>query len=69
MQTLTIKIDDDYLEEIVSLLKKVPKDKIKVIQNEAEKKPSVFGLLKNRINDPVKWQQTLRVENDRDIYN
>ncbi len=68
MQTLTIKVDDDYLEQITSLLKKIPKDKIKIIQNRAKKEPNAFGLLKNRIDDPVKWQQTLRTENDRNIY-
>ncbi len=68
MQTLTIKIDDDYLEKIITLLKKVPKNKIKIVQNQSEKKSNVFGLLKNRIDDPVKWQQALRTENDRDIY-
>ncbi len=69
MQVLTIRIDDDYLEIIIGLLKKIPKNKIKIIDNDkVEKKSNVFGLLKNRIDDPVKWQRTLRAENDRDIY-
>ena len=70
MQTLTIKVDDDYLDKIISLLKKIPKNKIKIVQDKVEKNSDAFGLLKNSIiENPVKWQQKIRTENDRDIYN
>ena len=69
MQTLTIKVNNDYLEKIINLLKEIPKNKVQITQNTVEKKSNVFGILKNRIDDPVKWQLSLRAENDRDIYN
>ncbi len=67
MQTLTIKIDDDYLEKITNFLKKIPQNKIKIINNKAVNNSNVFGLLKGRMVDPVKWQQELRTENDRRV--
>ncbi len=51
MQTLTIKVDNDYVEKILSLLNNLLKNKIEIVQA----KPNyinVFGILKD--TDTVK---------------
>ncbi len=67
MQTLMIKVDD-YVDSMIDLLKKIPKNKIKIFKAKENTDTKVFGLLQNRIKNSVQWQKDMRSENDRDIY-
>jgi len=71
MQLLTIKTEDTYIEQILTLVKKIPNAEIKVTNIDMTKdlpKKSAFGILKTPIKDPVAWQQNLRNENDSTLY-
>ena len=68
IETLTIRANDDYINQIITLLNTFPNNKIEIIHNSKKQKSSAFGILKNRIKEPVKWQQEIREESDRDVY-
>ena len=65
MQTLIIKIDDDYVGKIINFLRKIPNNKVEITKKKEKEDSNVFGLLKGHIGDPVEWQQKLRAENGR----
>ena len=80
MQTVQFKVNDNYLDIVLTLLKNLKIDiikELKVIQNgneisniskldEQEKLDRVKGILRNRIADPVEYQRALRDEWERE---
>ena len=72
LQKIEIYIEDKYIDKILNLLKKFKGSGIVNIVMQDNHKPkntkSAFGILKGRVKDPVKWQEEIRSENDRDIY-
>jgi len=70
-ETLIIKADHIYIDKIISMLKEFPVENIKLIKEDTlqSKQDKAFGILKNAIKDPIKWQQELREANEREIYN
>lgn len=74
MHKVTININQSIYEHIMFFLKSLPKNMID-IQSEivSSPKPSnsqnaAFGILNGRIKDPVAWQNSVREENERDVY-
>lgn len=74
MHQITINVNQSIYEHIMFFLQNLPQNLIKIqskpiIQNHSvtESKQSAFGILKNRIDDPVQWQRDIREESDRDI--
>jgi hypothetical protein len=80
MQTIQFKVDDNYLNIVLTLLDNLKMDIIKelmvikdnkVINNisksdEQIKLDRVKGILKNRIADPMEYQRALRDEWERE---
>ena len=80
MQTIQFKVDDNYLNIVLTLLNNLKKDMVKelmvikdnkVINNisksdEQIKLDRVKGILKNRIVDPMEYQRALRDEWERE---
>jgi len=80
MQTIQFKVDDNYLNIVLTLLDNLKKDMVKelmvikdnkVINNisksdEQIKLDRVKGILKNRISDPMEYQRELRDEWERE---
>jgi hypothetical protein len=80
MQTIQFKVDDTYLNIVLTLLDNLKKDMVKelmvikdnkIINNipktdEQMKLDRVKGILKNRISDPMEYQRTLRDEWERE---
>jgi len=81
MQTIQFKVDDNYLNIILTLLDNLKKDMVKelmvikdnkVIRSSVSKSDEqikldrVKGILKNRISDPMEYQRTLRDEWERE---
>ena len=80
MQTIQFKVDDNYLNIVLTLLDNLKKDMVKelmvikdnkVINNpsksdEQMKLDRVKGILKNRIADPMEYQRALRDEWERE---
>ncbi|GEM_PF-1033225 len=80
MQTIQFKIDDNYLNIILTLLDNLKLGivkELKVIKDNKEentisksdeqiKLDRVKGILKNRINDPMEYQRSLRDEWERE---
>ena len=80
MQTIQFKVDDNYLNIVLTLLDNLKKDMVKelmvikdnkVINNisksdEQIKLDRVKGILKNRIADPMEYQRELRDEWERE---
>jgi len=80
MQTIQFKVDDNYLNIVLTLLDNLKKDMVKelmvikdnkVINNisksdEQIKLDRVKGILKNRISDPMEYQKELRDEWERE---
>ena len=81
MQTIQFKVNDNYLNIVLTLLDNLKKDMVKelmvikdtkVINNsisqsdEQIKLDRVKGILKNRIADPMEYQRTLRDEWERE---
>jgi len=80
MQTVQFKVNDNYLDIVLTLLKNLKIDiikELKVIKNgneisniskidEQEKLDRVKGILRNRIADPVEYQRALRDEWERE---
>ena len=76
MQTIQFKVDDNYLNIILTLLDNLKLDIVKELKiikdNKVENKTSksdeqikldrVKGILKNRISDPMEYQRELRDE-------
>jgi len=80
MQTIQFKVDDNYLNIVLTLLDNLKMDIVKelmvikdnkVINNisksdEQMKLDRVKGILKNRITDPMEYQRALRDEWERE---
>ena len=81
MQTIQFKVDDNYLNIVLTLLDNLKKDMVKelmvvkdnkVINNNISKSDEqmkldrVKGILKNRIVDPMEYQRALRDEWERE---
>jgi len=70
MQTIQFKVDDNYLNIILTLLDNLKIDIIKELKvikepsksDEQIKLDRVKGILKNRISDPMDYQRELRKE-------
>jgi len=62
-ETVVIQGNSEELDKIITILKDNTSN-IKIFKANQE----AFGILKNRIKDPVAWQSKIREENDRDIY-
>ena len=62
MSVMILKVDDSMVEKVKKSLEEFPKDKVEVVQK------SAFGILKNRVKDPVAWQKKIREEAQREIY-
>ncbi len=69
-ETLIIKGDHIYIDQILTLIRELPVEKIERITEETQNgiDAQAFGILKNRIEDPVEWQKRLREENERELY-
>jgi len=74
MHKITININQSIYEHIMFFLKSLPKNMID-IQSETVPSPkpsnnqnAAFGILNGRIKDPVEWQNSIREENERDVY-
>ncbi len=72
MQKIELYVEEKYIYKIMNMLKKYKNSGIVNIvtqeyANNTEK--SAFGILKGKIEDPVQWQERIRNENERDIYN
>lgn len=69
-ETLIIKADHIYIDQIMSMIKEFPLENIELIKDESyvSGKNPAFGILKNKIKDPVKWQEELRCESNRELY-
>lgn len=75
MQTIQFKVDDNYVNVVLTLLDNLKKDMVKdltVINNDVPKTDEqmkldqVKGILKNKIPDPVAYQRVLRDEWERE---
>jgi len=74
MQTIQFKVDDNYLNIILTLLDNLKIDIIKELKvikepsksDEQIKLDRVKGILKNRISDPMDYQRELRKEWERE---
>jgi len=80
MQTIQFKVDDNYLNIILTLLDNLKLDIVKELKiikdnkvmdrvpksNEQIKLDQVKGILKNRIADPMEYQRALRDEWERE---
>ena len=80
MQTIQFKVDDNYLNIVLTLLDNLKKDMVKELMvikdnntikrvsktDEQMKLDRVKGILKNRISDPIAYQKTLRDEWERE---
>lgn len=80
MQTIQFKVDDNYLNVILTLLDNLKIDMVKELKiikdnkiidrvsksDEQIKLDRVKGILKNRIADPVEYQRRLRDEWERE---
>lgn len=75
MQTIQFKVDDNYVNVVLTLLDNLKQDMVKdltVINNdlpktdEQMKLDQVKGILKNKIVDPMEYQRTLRAEWERE---
>ena len=77
MQTIQLKVNDDSLGIVMTLLDNLKKDivkEIKVINTNNQTAPSdtqmkleqVKGILKNRIANPLEYQRALRDEWERE---
>ncbi|MCH9740382.1 MAG: hypothetical protein K0U38_06030 [Epsilonproteobacteria bacterium] len=80
MQTIQFKVDDNYLNIVLTLLDNLKKDMVKELMvikdnkvintsvsksDEQIKLDRVKGILKNRIADPMEYQRALRDEWER----
>jgi len=73
MQKIIININPSIYEHIMFFLQNLPKNLIDIqpqTRTVLPSKPSTkaFGILKNKIKDPVAWQREIREESDRDLY-
>ncbi len=70
MQTIQIEIKDTLYSDIIKSGINIQSEFSQMIEKTVlkRKKNLAFGILKNRVKDPVEWQRELREENDRDIY-
>ena len=80
MQTIQFKVDDNYLNVILTLLNNLKLDIVKELKiikdnqvmdrvsksDEQIKLDQVKGILKNRIADPIEYQRALRDEWERE---
>jgi len=80
MQTIQFKVDDNYLNVILTLLDNLKLDIVKELKiikdnkvmdrvsksDEQIKLDQVKGILKNRITDPMEYQRALRDEWERE---
>ena len=80
MQTIQFKVEDNYIQTILTLLNSLKQDmvkELKVIKNskitndiskseEQIKLDRVKGILKNRISNPMEYQRRLRDEWERE---
>ena len=80
MQTVQFKVNDNYLNIVLTLLDNLKKDMVKELMvikdnknikhisksDEQMKLERVKGILKNRISDPMEYQKTLRDEWERE---
>ncbi len=62
---MEIMIDNVSRKELKIKIPKELGDKFSLI---ISNKKTAFGILKNRIKNPVEWQKKIREDNDRDIY-
>ena len=75
MQEITININPSIYEHIMFFLQNLPKNlidiqaqNIKQVPSKASNSSKAFGILNNKIKDPVEWQRAIREESDRGIY-
>jgi len=64
MQTLTLAIQDDVIDKVLSLLSNFSQTEVQVLKQ--SQPVDIFdqtsGILENRIADPVEWQRQMRTE-------
>jgi hypothetical protein len=68
-ETLIIRGEHIYIDQILTLIKELPIENIERITVDSQRgvNHQAFGILKNRIKDPVAWQENLREENEREL--
>jgi len=74
MKTIQLKVDDNYIDLVLSMLQNLKKDVIKEInilstkQNATKEEDDIFkktsGLMLHYDIDPIKWQNEIRSEWD-----
>jgi len=74
MKTIQLKVDDNYIDLVLSMLQNLKKDVIKEInilstkQNATKEEDDIFkktsGLMSHYDIDPIKWQNEIRSEWD-----
>jgi hypothetical protein len=73
MQQIIININPSISEHIMFFLKNLPKNLVNIESNteislSTHISEKAFGILKDRVKDPVQWQREIREESDRDVY-
>lgn len=74
MQTIKLEIEDDFYQDIMQSGINVKRELYKMLEIlrtnkvKSDTKKQAFGILKNKMIDPVEWQKNIRNEEDRDIY-
>jgi hypothetical protein len=68
-ETLIIRGEHIYIDKILTLIKELPIENIERITVDSQRGDNhkAFGIMKNRIKDPVAWQENLREENEREL--
>ena len=74
MQKIVVNINPSIKEHIMFFLQNLPKNlvdiEVKKIEpsNKNYSNNKAFGILKDKIKDPIKWQEEIRKDSDRDVY-
>ena len=70
MQTIQIEIKDTLYDDIVKSGINIQTEFNQMVEKIVlkKKKSKAFGILKNKIKDPVAWQNELREESDSNLY-
>jgi hypothetical protein len=73
MKQITINVSPAIYEHIMFFLQNLPKNLVDIqtsnkAPNSEETSKKAFGLLKGKVKDPVKWQNQIREESERDVY-
>ncbi len=61
MQTLTLAIEDNLVEQVMAMLKRFSQEEVRVVaQQPADLFAQTAGILNHQVADPVEWQRSVR---------